>query len=305
MPPEEYNASVVDVRSVHEGLRIFRVRADGEQPQYRAGQYTTLGLGDWEPRCDGIEAGQFSPSAASGHLIRRAYSIACPLLESGRLMTCGSYDFLEFYVALVKTASDTPPTLTPRLFALDVGSRLFMGLRPRGQYTLAAVGPRDDVVFIATGTGEAPHNAMTAELLGRRHEGRIASLTSVRYERDLAYLAAQRELERMFPNYRYVALTTREPRNVDPSHPQYVGRRHVQEFVASGDFEEQAEVRLDPARTHVYLCGSPAMIGAPRRDGDGHLGFPEPAGMAELLVHRGFRLDEPRRPGNVHFERYW
>ena len=105
---DRYNAAIVNIRAVHEALRVFRVRADREPPRYGPGQYTTLGLGDWEPRCDGLQPGRFSPSARGGHLIRRAYSISSPLLESGRLMPCGSYNFVEFYVALVKTASDTP-----------------------------------------------------------------------------------------------------------------------------------------------------------------------------------------------------
>ncbi len=62
---------------------------------------------------------------------------------------------------------------------------------------------------------------------------------------------------------------------------------------------------LDSATTHVYLCGSPAMIGLPRRTPGGEDHFPEPTGMVEVLVRLGFRLDEPRRPGNIHFEKFW
>lgn len=47
------------------------------------------------------------------------------------------------------------------------------------------------------------------------------------------------------------------------------------------------------------------MIGPPRRTADGDIHFPEPVGMVEVLSDLGFHLDEPHRPGNVHFEKYW
>ncbi len=61
---------------------------------------------------------------------------------------------------------------------------------------------------------------------------------------------------------------------------------------------------IDPASTHVYLCGNPAMIGIPE-DADGELVFPEPVGAVQLLTERGFILDRRRQPGNIHFEEYW
>jgi ferredoxin--NADP+ reductase len=62
---------------------------------------------------------------------------------------------------------------------------------------------------------------------------------------------------------------------------------------------------FDPARTRVFLCGSPAMIGLPDRTTDGEVHFPEAVGMVEVLVHQGFRLASPHQPGNIYVERYW
>ena len=47
------------------------------------------------------------------------------------------------------------------------------------------------------------------------------------------------------------------------------------------------------------------MIGLPDEDGDGNLVFPEPVGVVQLLVERGFTLDRRGQPGNVHYEEYW
>ena len=64
---------------------------------------------------------------------------------------------------------------------LREGDRLFLGEKITGHFTLDPVQPDDTVVFLATGTGEAPHNYMLWELLRRGHRGRILSACCVRY----------------------------------------------------------------------------------------------------------------------------
>jgi ferredoxin--NADP+ reductase len=195
--------------------------------------------------------------------------------------------------------------LTIRIFALGERKRLYVGEHAHGKYTLKPVRLNDTVIFAATGTGEAPHNAMLAELLARGHRGPIVAVTCARRRRDLAYLDAHRELERRYPRYRYVPLTTREPENVDPAVPNYVGKRYLQDYFATGAIQHDTGVSLRPDQTHVFLCGNPAMIGAPRLLGDGRRDYPEPVGMVEVLERRGFRTDLLRSPGNIHFEKYW
>lgn len=300
-----YNASVVAIRRCHDELLIMRVRPDRGIPHIVAGQYTVLGLGWWEPRADDCqEEGDISGNRH--RIIKRAYSISCPILdETGQLVGVNDLPYLEFYIALVKRSPHRPPALTPRLFRLSPGDRLFCGPHVHGNYTLAHVPWDANVVFFATGTGEAPHNAMIAQLLKTGHRGRIVSVTSVRWKKDLGYLATHRQLEQRFPRYRYIALTTREPENLDPAHPQYVGKRHIQDYVRSGVFEAEVGLPLDPRQTHVFLCGNPAMIGAPAATHDPAMRFPLPGGMVELLEERGFQIDQPHEPGNIHFEKYW
>jgi ferredoxin--NADP+ reductase len=299
-----YNASVVAVRRVHPELAVFRVLPDFGQLEFSAGQYTVLGLGAWEPCVSGFEADPHGADS-SGKLIQRAYSISCSLLdEQGRLITATSFPTLEFYISLVRRAG-VPPALTPRLFALKSGDRLFCGPHAHGRYGLGQIEPDDNIVFAATGTGEAPHNAMLAELLTRGHRGRIISVTCVRYRHDLAYLAAHRELEGRFSNYRYVTLTTREPENINPAFPGFVGKRYLQDYFASGDFERDNNCRLNPDDWHVFLCGSPDMIGAAHRAIEPAPHLTTQRGMVEILEQRGFHIDQPHSAGNIHFERYW
>jgi ferredoxin--NADP+ reductase len=300
-----YNARVARIRLVHDDLMILRVVPDVKCRAMRAGQYTLLGLGRWERRADRVMSGSHSCPGTKG-LIRRAYSISCPLLDdSGALVTIDDLPYLEFFINCIRKAADEPPMLTPRLFALNEGDRLYIGPHAHGHYTVEAISGGDNVIFAATGTGESPHNAMLAELLRRRHEGKIVVVTCVRYRADLAYLDVHSALERRFANYRYLPLTTRESENVDPSHSGYVGKQYLQDLFASECVARKLGFQLDPLRTHVYLCGSPAMIGPPRRTADGDIHFPEPVGMVEVLSDLGFHLDEPHRPGNVHFEKYW
>lgn len=299
-----YNAVLEDLRLVHAELGIFRVRPDQGPLDFEPGQYTVLGLGTWEPRVEGAQP-EPPESAASESLIQRAYSLSCPLLDpAGQLLRANCGPVREFYVTLVRQAAQ-PPALTPRLFALQPGARLYCGPRVHGHYSLTGVLPDQAVVFAATGTGEAPHNAMLAELLSRGHRGRIVMVTCARYRRDFGYWAEHQRLEHRFANYRYLALTTRELENLDPQTAGYVGKRYLQEYFASGEFERDAGCRLDASATHVFLCGAPDMIGVPRRTHDPAQRYPQPRGMVEVLEGRGFQIDLPHAPGNLHFEKYW
>jgi ferredoxin--NADP+ reductase len=79
---------------------------------------------------------------------------------------------------------------------------------------------------------------------------------------------------------------------------------YIQDLVSSGELEEQTGIRLDPSRTHVYLCGNPAMIGLPKYTGTART-YPTPVGMVEILESRGLRADYKKVRGNIHFEEYW
>jgi ferredoxin--NADP+ reductase len=296
-----YNATAVYLRLLNPDLMILRVKPDFPRPPHQPGQYCTLGLGYWERRTEGCQAETLAPGEET-KVVRRAYSISCSIYsEPGRLMRLEENDWLEFYIVLVRENPDgRVPALTPRLFALQEGDRVQLGERITGHYTLDPVRPGDTVVFLGTGTGEAPHNYMTWELLRRGHAGRILNACCVRYARDLGYLQTQQALMRQFPNYTYLALTTREP--------GVTKKVYIQDLIASGELDETLGAPLDPATTHVFLCGNPKMIGVPVRDRDtGARSYPKPVGVIEVLEGRGFAADvaATKFKGNVHFEEYW
>lgn len=298
---QKYNATVVRVRKVHNDLVVMRVRPDFPRPPHKAGQYCVLGLGYWEPRVDGCQEELLEPGDEI-KLARRSYSLSCPILDDdGLLLDRDATDWIEFYITLVRQKEGQAPALTPRLFTLGEGDRLFMGTKITGHFTLDFVGPTDTVLFLSTGTGEAPHNYMLWELLRREHPARVVSVCCVRRREDLAYLATHEELVRRYPNYTYVQLTTRDLTGGQ-------GKKYIQDLIRDGDLERILGQQLDPSGTHVYLCGNPAMIGVPGKDREtGQKVYPQPPGVVELLEQRGFAIDQPQKKfaGNIHFEEYW
>jgi ferredoxin--NADP+ reductase len=299
---QKYNSTLVYLHKIHSDLAIMRVRSDFPRPQHRAGQYTVLGLGNWEPRFPGCQEEHLKPEDEP-RLGRRSYSISCSILDdNGELLDIEKTDWLEFYVVLVReTETEKPPLLTPRLFLLRQGERLYLGEKIAGHFTLEGVAPNDTVLFLSTGTGEAPHNYMLWELLRNKHPGRIVSACCVRYGRDLGYRTIHETLMARYPHYTYLPMTTREGVG---SH----GKVYIQDLITSGELEKVVGKPLDPATTHVYLCGNPKMIGLPEKDREtGEVTFPQPVGVVEILSKRGFRLDQPAQKvrGNIHYEEYW
>jgi ferredoxin--NADP+ reductase len=293
----DYNASVTYFRRVHEELLILRVRPDFGRLHYLPGQFVTLGLGSWDAHLPADE-----PPDAPRQWICRAYSISLdPFDAAGTLQTCAATSNLEFYIALAPYVAKSHLQLTPRLFCLSPGRRIHVSTQAHGSYTLAGIPPDANVLFAATGTGEAPHNAMIAELLAKGHRGQISSLVCVRYRRDLAYLRSHRRLTEMYPQYRHLPLTTREPENCDPALPGYIGKQYIQDVLCSDRPERQLGFPLNPAHTHVYLCGNPLMIGLPSSPKTPAA----PGGAVAALSARGFQLDRPGERGNIHCERYY
>jgi ferredoxin--NADP+ reductase len=293
---ENYNATISHIRAHNEDLWVMKVKPDEPIDPFGAGQYTTLALGYWEPRAD--EAEEDMDADQRVKLARRSYSVSSSIVdrEAGELVDAHP-EAVEFYVVKVRPGEEEVPALTPRMFTKGEGDRIFMGRKFTGRYTLEGVEPDDKVVLLSTGTGEAPQNAMTAELLRRGHTGPILNLVCVRYRDDLAYLPEQEMVQQKWDNYRYEVLTTREPENLE-------NKVYIQDLVRNGKIEELLGSPLDPESTHVFLCGNPAMIGLPKWEDDTPT-FPEPEGVCELLHERGFTIDHLKTKGNVHYEEYW
>ena len=264
-----YNATLIGREEINPQLVILRVRPDGELFQFEPGQFTVLGLLGCEPRVP--EATAEEPAGDPQKLIRRAYSIASSSVER---------QYLELYVALVPSGE-----LTPRLFRLRPGGRLFLSPKASGMFTLDRVPTDKAVLLVATGTGLAPYVSMLRTMLIRETERRFVVLHGARVSWDLGYRAELESLTRLRPNFTYVP-TILQP-DQDPHFRGQTGL--IQTLLEHGVVERLAGLPLDPTRMDAFLCGNPGMIMA----------------VKALLQARGFTPDHGKQPGTIHVEEYW
>jgi ferredoxin--NADP+ reductase len=264
-----YNATVIGREEINPLLIILRVQSDAPLFDFKAGQFAVLGLLGREPRVP--EAASEEPVSEPEKLIRRAYSISSSSVERR---------YLEVYLTLV-----TSGQLSPRLFALNPGSRLFLSPKASGMFTLDRVPPEKAVVLIATGTGLAPYISMLRTMLVGETRRRFVVLHGARHGWDLGYRGELESLARLRPNFTYISSITQP--DEDPHYRGYTGR--VQALLEQGVVEKESGVELDPAQADVFLCGNPGMVEAAKA----------------LLAARGFKPDQPKEQGTIHVEEYW
>jgi ferredoxin--NADP+ reductase len=219
---------------------------------------------------EAFEPGQFVNLAleVGGAIERRSYSIASAPGEP-----------LRFLVTEVKDGK-----LTPHLLRLAPGDALFVEPKPQGFFTLKWLPPARELWLVATGTGLGPFLSILASSEPWQRFERVVLVHGVRESSQLAHHDELVRLGAERPGrFTLVAALSREPAAPDLLH----GR--VTTLLAHGELERAAGVSLDPERSHVMLCGNPAMIEE----------------MTKLLGERGLRKHRVRSPGHITFEKYW
>lgn len=217
-----------------------------------------------------FEPGQFVNLAleVDGVIERRSYSIASSPGEP-----------LRFLVTEVKDGK-----LTPLLLRLAPGDPLFVEPKPQGFFTLKWVPPARELWLVATGTGLGPFLAILASEEPWQRFERVVLVHGVRESSQLAH---REELERLAAEragrFTVVAALSREPAT-----PRLLHGR-ITTLLGKGELERAAGIGLAPDRSHVMLCGNPAMIEE----------------MTALLGERGLRKHRVRNPGHITFEKYW
>lgn len=277
---DPYNATLVQRVDVAPRLAIFRVKPDSPF-DFKAGQFVVLGLTRASQRLAGADPGfpeeSGEPGEAdatkAGRLIRRAYSVA-----SGSQ----TREFVEFYIALVGSGQ-----LTPRLFNLKIGDRLFMGNKASGVFTLDQVPADSNLLLVGTGTGLAPYMSMVRTLaLGDGCLTRsMAVLHGARYSWDLGYRSDLEFLGHSCTRFKYVPIVSSF--QIDTSWNGLIGR--LDRLINLRDLDERIGFDCDPRSCHVFLCGNPAMV----------------VGLTAILKERGFDPGTRKEPGNLHMESYW
>jgi ferredoxin--NADP+ reductase len=272
MMTNELNAVVAAKIEVAPGLLILRVAPVGwELPPFKPGQFAVLGLPPEVPRHPFADS-RDEPAPKPGTLIRRSYSIASSSAER---------QYLEFYLTLVRSGS-----LTPRLYALNVGDRLWLGPKLTGVFTFDQAPSDANLVMVATGTGLAPYMSQLRSDLRSDHPRRIGVLHGARHSWDLGYRAELITMQRLCPNLIY--LTTVSRPDEEPV-PWGGATGYVQDLWAKRGLERAWGFRPDASNTHVFLCGNPEMVDA----------------MTGILLSEGFREHSRSNPGEIHAEKFW
>jgi ferredoxin--NADP+ reductase len=243
----EYNATIVSRDDLGDTLAVFRIRPDGGAspegslvPDFIAGQYAVLGANN-----------ETDPEKGS---VRRAYSIASPPEEKR---------WLEFYIRLVNNPTSNNP-LTPLLWDMQTGSRLWLGPKITGKFTLAdTIGVEDPrlKMFVAAGTGLAPFVAILKQFIDSDEIPGIDSLPFVilhgaSHPHELGY-KEDLELTLNHVAQRYFPTVSRAQQ-----HSDWIGDAGRVETFFNAEKIETLENRLGfspgyitPENCVVYVCG--------------------------------------------------
>ncbi len=265
------NAVVSQKIEVSPGLIILRIVPEGwELPDFKAGQFTVLGLPGTAPRH------QFSDEEDAlkdpDKLIRRAYSIASSSVNK---------DYIEFYITMVRSGA-----LTPRIFALNPGDKIFLSQKFSGMFTLDMTEPDSNIVMLGTGTGLAPYMSMLRENLPCNTHRKYIIVHGARHSWDLGYRSELNTIANVCSNFTYIPAITRP--NLE--HIEWGGESgYIQELWERGIVQEKSGLLPTPDNTHFFLCGNPSMIDT----------------MAEVLEGEGYKEHSRKSPGQIHLERYW
>ena len=262
----QYNAVIDSITEITPSIRIFRLKPDFGKLDFTAGQFAVLGLPD-------------DPANLDGEWHRRAYSIASP----------PSYNTVDFYIVLVDDAPPPAPPakLTPRLWKLKAGDRIFLGEKVAGSMVLPQDFGDKNLLFIATGTGIAPFvsitNDRTKEIYnGTRH---IGVIQGARHSSDLGFKGFFDDDHKENPKTRHYYPTVSRP---------YPGRHwegftgRVGDVLDSGIVEQDFGRPITPENTLVFLCGNPNMVDD----------------MVARFEALGFTRNTPWQPGNLFFDKH-
>lgn len=262
----EYNATLIFRNDIAPGLTHFFIKPDvpaEKSPWFVAGQYCVLGINN-----------DANPELGS---VRRSMSLASSPHTPGDA---------EFYVRLVGEPTSKNP-LTPQLFSLQAGQRLYMRPVAAGNFTLADTmgtdaSDRRVCVMVAAGTGLAPFVSMLRATIADHPQGkpdlsRFAILHGVSREPELGY---RDELTGYVKNLglRYLPTISR-PRDC-PGWTGNTGR--VESLFLAENLERLAAAVGVPAITPVHcavlICGLQGTVG----------------NTLTSLLHRGFVPDHRR-----------
>lgn len=239
----ENKATVTYVQLLKEDLAIFRlVPNDGAIPDYKPGQFLTIGLN--------------VPS--EGKVIRRAYSIASHPENK---------KYIELVIRWVR--KPLPGRLTTQLFNAKEGDEISW-IKPTGQFIINDTLPNGEkdmrrIVCLGGGTGLAPFVSVAQHMHDVGDKRELVVLHGASYVDELSYkdLLTDLEMESLEKgkdkwNFKYRASISRPQEWFNRSWSGQVGR--VETFLRSKEgglspLEQLVGEKITPENTMFYICG--------------------------------------------------
>ena len=224
------------------------IAADG--PDFVAGQFIRVGMDLGDER------------------VGRPYSLVNPPHEP----------LLEIFFNVVPEGP-----LSSELAALECGDSLWLTDAANGFLTLAEVpGDTRDLWLLATGTGVGPFLSMLQTAEPWQRFDNVILGYGVRQRGNIGYGDLIARLQQDHPDqFHFVPYVTGEP--AAEAFPC-----RIPETLADGRLEQRVGVSLDPAHSHVMLCGHSEMI----------------SDAVAVLQERGLRRHRRREPGHISTEKY-
>ncbi|WP_234856400.1 ferredoxin--NADP reductase [Acinetobacter junii] len=218
-------------------------------------------------------AGQFARIGlmVNGELVVRAYSVVSSPFDEN----------LEFFSIVVPDGA-----FTSNLQHLEIGDELYLDKTAYGYLTLARyqLPLAHDLWLLATGTGLAPFLSMLQDFETWTKYQHIHLIYSVRSTAELAYVDRIQEIAESFgeghTGFKFVPIITRDP--------NATLHDRLPVLIENGELEKVVGLSLNPATSHVMLCGNPQMV----------------EDTKDALKQRGLSMNR-RGEGNIAVENYW
>ncbi len=266
MNKSPYNATVIGKIQLTPDLMILRLKTDEPREQFIAGQYTTIGLLAKEPRSPNSVMAM--ENLNDDFLIKRPYSIASANYDTREF---------EFYISQVKSGQ-----LTPRLFSLTHGRRMWIDNQILGSFNINQVPKGSNIVMIATGTGLAPFMSFLRSHLAEHHNTKLAILHGAAYQWDLGYYSELALVKNSFKNFFYFPTLLK----ADSSWTGLTG--YIEKHLDNKLLENEAGIEISPEKTHFFLCGNPKMVES----------------VSSFLINKNYTKNCEDQPGSLHIEEY-